>query len=64
MTGVEARAETGRAMELLRQAVDRGFREVGTMRTEPGLDPLRDREDFRLLMLDLEFPADPFVRHE
>jgi hypothetical protein len=27
-----------------------------------GLDPLRTRADFRALMLDLVFPADPFAR--
>jgi hypothetical protein len=26
------------------------------------LDPLRDRADFRALMLDRVFPADPFAR--
>ena len=32
------------------------------MKKDPALDPLRSRLDFRLLMLDLEFPADPFAR--
>ena len=31
-------------------------------RYEPALAPLRDRDDFRLLLLDLVFPADPFAR--
>ena len=30
-------------------------------RTEPALDVLRGRDDFRLLMLDLAMPADPFA---
>jgi len=31
------------------------------VRTEPALDPLRDRPDFRLLMMDLATPAEPFA---
>ena len=31
-------------------------------RTESALDPLRGRDDFRLLMMDLVVPADPFAR--
>jgi hypothetical protein len=30
-------------------------------RTEDALEPLRGRDDFRLLMLDLAMPADPFA---
>jgi hypothetical protein len=30
-------------------------------RTESPLDPLRNRPDFRLLMLDLAFPTQPFA---
>jgi hypothetical protein len=32
------------------------------MQADTDLDPLRDREDFRLLMLDLAMPSDPFAR--
>ena len=39
-----------------------GERSPNTFRTEDALDPLRNRPDFRLLMLDLAFPADPFAR--
>jgi hypothetical protein len=31
------------------------------LRIESALDSLRSREDFRLLMSDLTFPADPFA---
>jgi CubicO group peptidase (beta-lactamase class C family) len=31
-------------------------------RTKDTLGPLRDRPDFRLLMMDLPFPADPFAK--
>jgi hypothetical protein len=49
-------------MAILRRAIDGGYREVGLIRVEPELDPLRSRDDFRVLLLDLAFPADPFPR--
>jgi eukaryotic-like serine/threonine-protein kinase len=53
--------EAGRAMDILRRAVAMGFRSADRYRVEPALEPLRDREDFRLLMMDLAMPADPFA---
>ena len=52
-------AET--AMAALRQAVAIGYRNPGVYRTESALDPLRARDDFRLLMMDVAMPADPFA---
>jgi hypothetical protein len=49
-------------MHWLRQAVDAGYRNVALMQRDQDLDPLRSRDDFRLLMMDLEFPDDPFAR--
>ena len=49
-------------MALLHQAVAMGYRSADAYRNEDALDPLRDRPDFRLLMMDLAFPADPFAR--
>jgi eukaryotic-like serine/threonine-protein kinase len=57
-------AEADRAMEQLRRAVGMGHRNLGSFRTEAALGPLRDRPDFRLLMMDLAIPADPFARHD
>ena len=51
---------TGR-MECLRAAVAAGFRDLARIRTDTDLDPLRSRPDFRLLMMDLAFPDDPFA---
>jgi tetratricopeptide (TPR) repeat protein len=62
MTAVEGRAEADRAMDCLRQAVAAGYRKLIFLRTDTDLDPLRSRDDFRLLMIDLEFPDAPFVR--
>ncbi len=57
-----ARAFGDRAIAALRRAVDRGYRNIDLIRTDPDLDPLRSRPDFQLLLLDLNFPADPFAR--
>jgi tetratricopeptide (TPR) repeat protein len=51
-----------RAMAALRRAVDAGWDNMERMKQDPDLDPLRARPDFQGLMLDLAFPADPFVR--
>ena len=50
------------AMEWLRLAVAMGCRNVNELRVDPSFDPLRSRADFRLLMMDMMFPADPFAR--
>ena len=58
----EARAEADRAMDDLRRAVAAGFRDARQMRADPDFEPIRERKDFRLLMWDLAFPAEPFAR--
>ena len=49
-------------MALLRKAIGMGFRNPDTYRTEAALNPLRARDDFRALMMDLAMPADPFAK--
>jgi len=39
-----------------------GFRIYLNHRDESALDGLRDRPDFRPLMVDVAMPADPFAR--
>jgi tetratricopeptide (TPR) repeat protein len=58
----EGPTESDRAMKWLRQAVAVGYRNPASYRTETALDSLRSRPDFKLLMIDLEFPDDPFAR--
>src|SRR5262249_42045417 len=48
----------GRSMALLRQAVDRGFKDAARLRQNPALAPLRAREEFRQLLAELEGKAD------
>ena len=38
-----------------------GYRSLDRYRTDDAPDPLRDREDFKLLMMDLAIPDDPFA---
>ena len=49
------------AMADLHQAAAVGWRNPAAYRYEPALGPLRDREDFKLLMMDLAMPAEPFA---
>ena len=58
--GKPAEAETELRTALL-EAVRMGTRNPHTFRTAEVLDPIRSRSDFRLLMLDLPFSADPFA---
>jgi tetratricopeptide (TPR) repeat protein len=57
----EGRTAADRAIECLRQAVELGYRNANELRIESALDSLRSRDDFRLLMLDVSFPTDPFA---
>jgi len=58
----EGEIEAARAMEWLRRAVAMGYRNVNEIRIESALDRLRSRDDFRLMMMDVAFPAEPFAR--
>jgi tetratricopeptide (TPR) repeat protein len=61
LSATDARAEAEQAMAVLRQVVSTGYRDLPILRNEPDLDPLRSRADFQALMLDMAFPAEPFV---
>jgi hypothetical protein len=43
-----------RALELLREAVAQGYKDVAHIKKDKDLDPLRDRDDFKKLMAQLE----------
>jgi serine/threonine protein kinase/tetratricopeptide (TPR) repeat protein len=62
VSAAEARLHADATMALLKKAVALGFRNANEFRIQDALDPLRDRPDFRLLILDLSFPANPFAR--
>jgi serine/threonine-protein kinase len=43
-----------RALDLLRQAIQKGYQDVAHMKKDKDLDPLRDRADFQKLLAELE----------
>ncbi len=54
MSAADERLHADLAMALLRKAVDGGFGDINLYRTEGALDPLREREDFKNLLAELE----------
>jgi eukaryotic-like serine/threonine-protein kinase len=58
----EAASEADAAMPLLRKAAAMGYRSANSFHTDDALDPLRDRPDFRLLLMDLVMPSEPLAR--
>ena len=47
---------------MLREAVADGFNGAKALGTEPALSPLRGTREFQAILLDVEFPRDPFSR--
>ena len=54
----EVAAEADRAMAWLQQAAAAGFRNASQLKREPDLEALRNREDFQMLMAELEGAQD------
>jgi serine/threonine protein kinase/tetratricopeptide (TPR) repeat protein len=54
VSAAEGKAEADRAMALLRKAVDMGYRDHVAVRTDSALEPLRQREDFKKLLQEME----------
>ncbi len=54
VSAADGKAEADQAMALLRKAVGMGYRDAGAFRIESALDPLREREDFKKLLAELE----------
>ena len=49
------------AVEILKQVIEAGYRDVAFFRSSNQLDPIRNRPDFRLLLMDLAMPTEPFA---
>ncbi len=58
----EGVSEVDRAMLMLRRAIAGGYRNVNGIKVDPDIATLGARSDFRLLMMDLEFPAEPIFK--
>jgi tetratricopeptide (TPR) repeat protein len=57
VTTEERESQFSRSIECLRKAIDLGYRSPVTYLTESALDPLRDRDDFKKLMSELDEKA-------
>jgi hypothetical protein len=53
-----------RAMELLKRAVDSGYRNVAHLKKDGDLSPLRDRKDYKVFVADLEAKFPPNTNPE
>jgi serine/threonine protein kinase len=62
LSALEARAEADRAMDALRRAVALGYRNLASIRADRDLAAIRDRVDFKLLMMDLAMPKEAFKK--
>jgi eukaryotic-like serine/threonine-protein kinase len=60
--GNQAETYARRAIERLRSAQRTGEVNVALLLEDPGFAEIRSRLDFRILMMDLAMPADPFSR--
>ena len=49
------------AVAVIRHAIENKAIIPDLLRGDPDLNTLRSREDFPLLMMDFDFPADPFA---
>jgi hypothetical protein len=49
-------------MALLRKAVEGGHRDAHFIASDPDFELIRSRDDFRMMMMDLAFPIEPFAR--
>jgi hypothetical protein len=61
-SSTDREALADRAMESLRRSLAAGMADFALMDRDHDLDPLRDRADFRALVLDRGFPSNPFAR--
>ena len=64
LSSAEAASESDAAMALVHKAVAMGYRGHFIYRYDDALLPFRHRADFRLLLMDLAMPAQPFARRD
>ena len=64
VSAAEASSHAETAMALLHRAAEGGYRFITEYRRNVALDSIRDRSDFRLLIMDLAMPAQSFATRE
>ena len=63
--GVRENRRRGIVMDILtmlREAVADGFKDAKVLGAEPAFSPLRGTREYQAILLDVEFPRDPFAR--
>ena len=60
VTAAETASFADRSVAALRDAIDAGWAVCDGLKA-PDFDPLRSRDDVRLPLMDLAFPAEPFA---
>ena len=58
----EAEDEARRAVECLRKPLAEGYRSIAELRADLDFRALAGHSDFEAMLLDLQFPRDPFTR--
>jgi serine/threonine-protein kinase len=53
--------DADQALATLHRAIEMGFAEFNDLKNDPDFDSIRWRPDFQALLLDLDFPANPFA---
>jgi Tetratricopeptide repeat len=61
VSAAEGAEQAEKARAMLRRAAFLGYRSPDPYRTESAFDPLRERPDFKLLMMEPAMPAPPFA---
>ena len=56
------RRDADRAVATIRRAIAMGYADSDVLKHDPDFDSLRARPDFQILLMDLNFPADPFAQ--
>jgi tetratricopeptide (TPR) repeat protein len=61
VTSAEREALADRPMQAFRRSLAAGMKDFALIDSDADLDPLRNRPDFRAMVLDRVFPRDPFA---
>jgi len=59
---LEAETEAKRAVECLRKPLTAGYHTIADLRADPDFRAIQGRPEFENMLLDLQFPQDPFAR--
>jgi hypothetical protein len=61
VTPPAAEQEARKAIEMLKESIESGYRTAAEVRADPSFQPLAGRSDFENLLRDLALPDNPFA---